>query len=97
MDYEKELSRIRKLLEEVNCSDDEKSDEDNFSSDSSGEEDCLEDMQVSDSDNCMSDSENLRESLENKKSKFGAWVGKDKTTWWRKNARKFYGLIPSLL
>ena len=34
MDYEKELGRIWKLLEEVNCSDDEKSDENGFSSNS---------------------------------------------------------------
>ena len=81
MDYEKELSRIRKLLEEVNCSDDKKSDEDSFSSDSSGEEDCLEeDVHVLDSDNCMSDSENSQEIPEKKKSKLGSWVGKDKTT-----------------
>ena len=46
MDYEKELSRIRKLLEKVNCSDDEKNDKDGFSSDSSGKEDCLEEDAV---------------------------------------------------
>ena len=42
MDYKKELSRIRKLLEKENCSDDEKSNEDAFSSKSSGEENCQE-------------------------------------------------------
>ena len=41
MNYEKEISKIQKLLEEVNCSYDENSYEDGFSSNSSGEEDCL--------------------------------------------------------
>ena len=44
----------------VNCSDDKKSDENVFSSNSSNEEDYLkEEVHVPDSDNCTSDSENL--------------------------------------
>ena len=90
MDYEKELSRIRKLLEKENCSNDNKSDEDSFSADSSGKEDCLEeDVHVPDTDNFMSDYENLQKSPE-KKLKFAAWFGKHKTTWWRKNTPKFH-------
>ena len=85
------MSRIRKLLEEVNSSDDEKSDEDGFSSDNSGEEDCLEeDVHVLDFDSSMLDSQNLQESPDKKKSKFGAWVEKHKTTRQRKNASKFH-------
>ena len=60
IDYEKELSRIRKLLEEENCSDNEKNDKNGFSSDTNDEKNCPEDVHVPNSDNCMSDCENLQ-------------------------------------
>ena len=41
MNYQKELNKIQKLLEEVNSSDDKKSDKDDFFSDGSDKEDCL--------------------------------------------------------
>ena len=43
----------------------------------------------------MPDSKNSQESPKKKKSKFGAWIGKGKTTWWRKNAPKFPGRTKS--
>ena len=41
------------------------------------------------------DSENSQESPKKKNSKFCAWVGKDKTTWWRKNVSEFHGRTKS--
>ena len=55
------MSRSRKLLEEVNCSDDKRNDEDSFCSDNSSEEDYIEkDVPFPDFGNCMSDSENSK-------------------------------------
>ena len=85
MDYEAEIRRIQKILDEVESSNlEDKETVDGFASDSEGEED----VHVPDSDCYESNPDDLPEQPQKKKPKINRWKGKDKTTWWKKNAPK---------
>lgn len=79
MDYDAEMKKIQKMLDETEVS----------SSDSEGEDYLEEDAHVPDSDCYESDPDDLPDQPKKKKKSDG-WKGKDKT-WWKKNVPKLLG------
>ncbi|XP_068203556.1 piggyBac transposable element-derived protein 4-like [Palaemon carinicauda] len=95
MNFDAEIRRIQKMLDEIEVSsseDEEIVGGDVPASDSEGEEDYLEeDVHVPDSDCYESDPDDLPDQPQKKKPKIDGWKGKDKTTWWKKNVPKLQG------
>ena len=81
-DYQKDIERIQRMLEE--CDSPSEPDDD-----SEGESDLVEeDEVVPDSDCHETDSDDLQDEPPKKVPRCGGWLGKDKNTWWQEKVPK---------